>query len=370
MAASESPEERRQVAAAYAAGVRALAAKSGTTLTPAETRGIRGPVEVASQADELLPASRALTGAATVGLAAADPLERAAAEVQLLAGAALDLIVAGQLAGAEAPETRGLAAAPADLVLLQTLVEAPEAYLVGAVAGRGIRGLGDAKDAFTDAVDTALTTIKGSVLATGGHAVEGLLLMDAALLKEALLVIGGELAQKIGADFTQLARRAVEFVIAANEKLIELMGMDAIAEAQRQLTTWLEQLRAGTLFPELVEDLYQTAAIRAEVAGQLAGFEGMEAVLVMGREEVAGLAGRFAAKVSVADKIISALALAKLVPPLLTPVGRLGVAAAYLGVIAYLVGSGYDHVDSDRLKLLDRVEGVRGIAKRLLEAKV
>jgi len=73
--------------------------------------------------------------------------------------------------------------------------------------------------------------------------------------------------------------------------------------------------------------------------------------------------------VSVADKIISALALAKLVPPLLTPVGRLGVAAAYLGVIAYLVGSGFDHVDSDRLKLLDRVEGVRGVAKRLLVAQ-
>lgn len=358
------------MAAAYAAGVRGLLTPHYGGLAPAETREIRGPAEVASQAGDLLPASRALKAAATAGLTAADPLEQAAAEVQLLAGAALDLIVAAQLAGSEAAATRELAAAPAfplaEIVELQTLIEAPEAYLVGAVAGRGVRGLGDAKEAFAESVDAALTAIKGSVLATGGHAVEGLLLMDAALLKEALLVIGGELAQKIGADFTQLARRVVEFVIAANEKLIELMGIDAMAEAQRQLAAWLEQLRAGTLFPELIENLYQTAAVRAEVAGWLAGFQGMEAVLVMGREEVAGLAGRFAAKVSVADKIVSALALAKLAPPLLTPVGRLGIAAAYLGVIAYLVGSGFDHVDSDRLKLLDRVEGVRGVAKRLL----
>ena len=35
-------------------------------------------------------------------------------------------------------------------------------------------------------------------------------------------------------------------------------------------------------------------------------------------------------------------------------------------LLAYLVGAGYDHVDSDRIKLLDRVEGVRGVSKRLL----
>jgi len=180
-----SQYERRQLAAEYAAGVQML-------LAPPATRGV---TERGAPVEALLPASRALHEAAAAGLTGgATALDRAAAEVQLLAGAALDLVVASHLAGGEVVATRGAAAAAADIAELQALIEAPEAYLVGAVAGRGVRTIGDARTVMTEAVHTALSGIRSDVLTTGGHVVQGLLLLDAALLKEALRVVGGDLA--------------------------------------------------------------------------------------------------------------------------------------------------------------------------------
>ncbi len=359
MANTGSQQERRQLAAAYAAGVQAL-------LTPAETRGV-GIGEFAAPADTLLPASRTLCEAAEAGLTGgATALDRAAAEVQLLAGAALDLVVASHLAGGEAPATRGLAAAPADIAELQALIEAPEAYLAGAVAGRGVRAVGDARSAMTAAVHTALTGIRSDVLTTGGHVVQGLLLLDAALLKEALRIVGGDLAAKLGVDLVGISRRVIDFVIAANEKILALLGIDALDEAHTQLAAWLADLHAGTLFPDLVDKLYGTPAIETEIADWIADYSAGEAALIMGHDEVTLLASRFAAKDNVVDKIATGLAIVKLTPPALTPVGRLAIGVVYLGLLAYLVGAGYDHVDSDRIKLLDWVEGVRGISQRLL----
>jgi hypothetical protein len=360
MATILTSEERRRLAASYAADVQALVA-------PPATRDLRAAAKPSKRPDALLKKSKALKTAAEATLtSSADPAERAAAEVQLLAGAAFDLVAASQLGGVEAPPTRGLAAQPVDLAALQALIAAPEAYLAGGVATRGLRATGPGKTQLTQAVQASLTGISAGVVATGGHAVEGLLLLDAALLREALAVVGAELATRIGVDLKGLSKRVVEFVIAANEKIIAMLGIDALEEARKQLATWLGQLKAGTLFPQLADSILQTQAITAEVGDRIGAYTGPEATLLMAADETTKLAGRFAAKMAVADKILAALAVAKLAPPLLTPVGRLVTAAAYLGLLAYVVGSGYDHADSDQIKLLDWTEGVRGIARRLL----
>jgi hypothetical protein len=361
MANGGTPQERRALGAAYASGVQLLLAPS------ISTRGVAAAPRPSRRADRLLTKSKALKNAAAESLVSSpDPAERAAAEVQLLAGAALDLAVASQLAGAGLPAPRGFGAGPGGLAELQALVAAPEAYLAGAVAGRGVRSLEAARSDLAAAVARALADIRADIVTTGGHVVEGLFLMDAALLREALGVVGGQLADKLGLDVKGLSRRVVEFVLAANDKIIAMLGVSALAEAQKQLKAWLEQLQAGDLFPELTDRVLQIGAIQAEVDGWLAAYSGDEAALLLGRDEVTALAGRFSAKADVADRLVSALALAKLAPPLLTPAGRLAVAAAYLGLLAYVIGSGYDHVDSDRIKLLDWTEGVRGVAKRLL----
>lgn len=375
MSDTPSPAQRRQLAAAYADSVVAA-------LSPIATRGLAETLTF-KPAPDLLPASRSLAAAAEAGLAAADPLDVAAAEVQLLAGAALDLALASHLTGPALPQVRGYAAELAvggpgllapDLAELQAIIAAPEAYLVGGTAGRGLRALPMRRTralsapaaGLADAVHAALTGIRADVVTAGGHTVEGLLLLDAALLREAIGVVGGDLGARLGLDVAGLGARAIGFVLAANDKILALVGLDALSEARKLLDRWLAQLREGTLFPNLIGRILRTAAIEAEIKGWLAAYDGSEAGLLLAQGEITQLAGRFAAKMRLADKVAAGLALVKVVPPLMTPAGRIAVAAVYLGLLAYIVGSGYDHVDSDRIKLLDRVEGVRGISRRVL----
>ncbi len=364
--------ERRQLAAAYAAAV-------GAAMSSASTRELAAE---AAAPDELLALSAGLTRAAQAELGAADGLAVAAAEVQLLAGAALDLLMTGTLAEPPPPALRGygaeltpaLAGPAADLAQLQAVIAAPEAYLVGSLAGRnlagvavrGTRDLASAAAELEVAVHATLASIRGDVITTGTHIVEGLLLLDAALLREALTAVGGDLAGRLGVDLAGIGAQALRFVLAANEKLLALLGLDALQEARKLLQAWIEQLRQGTLFPKLADRILRTRATEAEVRRWLAAYQGPEDALWAARDTVNQLAGHFAAKARLADKVTAGLAVAKVLPPLLTPAGRLAVAAAYLALLAYLIGSGYDHVDSDRIRLLDRVEGVRGVSRRLL----
>lgn len=361
MTDAELQEERRQLAVDYASGVAAF-------LSPAEVRSVSTAGELQSRVEGLLPASQELGRAAAAGLkAAADPLDRAAAEVQLLAGAALDLAVASQLAGTAGP-TRAVAAPLLDLAALQALIAAPEAYLVGAAAARSARAVGDPVHTLTDAVHNSLAAITGDVVDSGSHVIEGVLLLDAALLKEAVQAVGTEIGHRLGIDLSGLTGRVLAFILSANSKVLSLAGLDTLDEGRKQLSLWLTQLRGGTLFPDLVRRLYQTQAIESEIDGWITAFHGDQAILLAGRDQVTQLAGQFGAKADIVTKITQGLSLVKLAPPLATPVGRLLVAATYLGLMIFILGSGYDHVDSDRLKLLDRVEGVRGISKRLLAA--
>ncbi|MGQ9490047.1 MAG: hypothetical protein ACUVR4_01865 [Anaerolineae bacterium] len=363
--------ERRQLAAAYAASVIAAV---NTAASRARAEGAGAP--------DLLSLSTGLGLAAEAGLQAADPLAVAAAEVQLLAAAALDLRMASESAqpppsairGYGAELTVALAGPAYDLAELETIIAAPEAYLTGSVAGRSLEGfatrrtrdLPSAAVELEAAVHAALASIRGDVVTTGTHIVEGLLLLDAALLREALATVGSDLAGRLGLDLASLGAHALRFVLMANEKLLALLGLDALQEARKLLADWIEQLRQGTLFPRLADRILRTRATEAEVRRWVAAYQGPEPALWTARAAVDQLAGHFAAKARLADKVVTGLAVAKVLPPLLTPAGRLAVAAAYLALLAYLVGSGYDHVDSDRVKLLDRVEGVRGVSRRLL----
>ncbi len=369
---SQEALERRRLAAAYAEGVIARVSAPPT----------RELAAASAAPDDLYPLSVDLGRAAAGGLQAADPLTVAAAEVQLLAAAALDLRLAGGLAEPPPPAVRGYGAelTPAltgmayDLAELQAIIAAPEAYLAGSVAGRNLagvtlRGTRDLPSAAAElevAVHAALAGIRGDVVATGAHIVEGLLLLDAAVLREALTAVGGDLAGRLGLDLAGISAQVLRFVLAANDKLLALLGPEVLEEARKLLDAWIEQLRQGTLFPRLADRILRTRTVEAEVRRWAAAYQGPEDGLWAARDAVNRLAGRFAAKARLADKVVAGLAVAKVLPPLLTPAGRLAVAAAYLALLAYLIGSGYDHVDSDRIKLLDRVEGVRGISKRLL----
>jgi hypothetical protein len=346
------------------------------------TRGhlAAGPPLMESRAGrELLPASRTFRIAAEAGLNADNPLEVAAAEVQLLGGAALDLLAAARLAGL-APSTMAAAArniAPLHdgFGELRMIIQAPEAYLLGGVAGRAsvalqpgpaTRALEGPAAVLSDAVHAALADIRHNVVVTSGHILQGALLLDAAVVREALDLVGEDILKRVGLSAVGASASVVELVLSATEKIGAVLGRDALPEARRQLSWWLSQLRDGALLPALADRVLRTKAVEDEIKRWLAAYAGAEDPLFAGREEINALAGRFAVKARLAARIAAGLALVKIIPVFMSPPGRIATAAGYLGLLAFVVGSGHDHIDSGHFKLLDRVEGVRAVCRRVL----
>jgi len=340
------------------------------------TRGVRppSPQEVTERSEKLLARSADVTQAWAEKLKADDVLARQVAEIRLLAACTADLEIADDLVNLErgVPRltSRGRYGTGVSRDLLKLLTMSDEEVIKQALTPKRRRGVarvaGPPADRLKEAVDTALDHMREGTADTGQRAIEGLVLMDAALLLEAARLVSADVAEMLGEGFSRLMQAAARYVLAAYEKISLLLGAERMAEIREQVMAWIEQLKEGELFPVLVEKLFQTETLKEEVASWLAASTAPVTKLGEARAAIEQLDAAFTSKMELADKIISSLALVKLLPPAMTPVGRLVIAAAYLGVVGYVVFTGYDHVDSDRWRLIDRVSGVRQVALEAL----
>jgi len=327
---------------------------------------------VAERSAKLLAHSAEVTQAWAEKLKSDDVLARQVAEIRLLAACTADLEIADDLVnldrGAPRLTSRGRYGAGVSRDLLKLLSMSDEEVVKEALTPkrRRVRAAGPPADRLRQAVDTALDHMREGTADTGQRAIEGLVLMDAALLLEAARLASAELGELLGEGFSRLMRAAARYVLAAYEKVTLLLGPERMAEIREQILAWIEELKRGELFPVLVEKLFQTETLKEEVAGWLAASTASAAKLAQARAAIEQLDTAFTSKVELADKIISSLALVKLLPPAMTPVGRLVIAASYLGMVGYVVFTGYDHVDSDQWRLIDRVSGVRQVAQKAL----
>jgi len=340
------------------------------------TRGVRPPssAEVAARSEALLTRSADVTQAWAEKLESDDVLARQVAEIRLLAACTADLALADDLVnldrGTPRLTSRGRHGPSVSQDLLRLLTMSDEDVVKQALTPRRVRRVtraaGPAADRLKETVDTTLDHLLEGTADSGQRAIEGLMLMDAALLLEAVRLVGGDIAERLGEGFSRLMQSAVRYVLAAYDKVALLLGAEKMTEIRERILAWIEDLKEGELFPDLVEKLFQTEALKEEVAGWLAASSAADATLGETRATVEQLDAAFASKMELADKIIASLALVKLLPPAMTPVGRLVIAAIYLGLVGYVVFTGYDHVDSDRYRLIDRVSGVRQVAQEAL----
>jgi len=258
------------------------------------------------------------------------------------------------------------------------MIEAPQAYLVGAAAVQAAprrvrprtRALSGPATELPPAVHAALEAINDNAVTAGSAIVQGMFLIDFSTLRTALGMVGSDLTKELAADLVRVGSRALDFILIANEKILALTGLNALAEAQKAaqkaLGGWLDQLQSGAVFAKVAGRVLGTRAIETEVGNWLTAYQGSDDALNAARDQIGQLAGQYAAKARVVQKVNSGLSLVKLAPPVRTPVGSAALAVVYLGLLAYTLGSAYDHVDSDRIGLLDRVEGVRGVMQRAL----
>jgi hypothetical protein len=128
----------------------------------------------------------------------------------------------------------------------------------------------------------------------------------------------------------------------------------------------------------IVSFLYAPDTVRSDVDGWLGKTSADSPKLNQTAETVQGLAGKYESKTDGVKNALRLIGLAKNVPiPVVkTPQVQAVIAAVVLGLLAYTLYSGYDHVDSGQITFMnrfgipipDRVEGVRETAQKALGA--
>ena len=371
----------RQAASAYADGARAFFAPGPKA---AAERAGAGPVpvsELAGRAERLAPLSAELTGAASAELAAEDPAVRLQASICLLAKALTDLEVsnalfraaeegeAGPQGGRRLEEAeRGAAVTrPADLdnTLQLLLGEEPERAERGSDLPTTVEA---ARTQLAGNAKTTLMLIRDRAATTGWETLGGVAGIGVGKLAQAAGLVGMDIAEALGqaANLTRLYGLVRDFLGQAIASIKSLLGPVAAQAAGDEVVGWIKGAATGKKFALLVEKLYQTEPTAAALAKLAKDSPADLQKLVVAIQGVDALEAAYRKQIGLVGKILKVCKYVKLVPAVALPQGQLVLAAVYILVGGYVVLAGGDYVDAQRLKLIDRVPGVR----RVLEASL
>lgn len=383
-----------QAASAFTLAVRTLFAPvKGTEPLPPATRGAAPPADViAERAERLVVAAEALEQATVPLLEAADPTVRTGAEYKLLTQAVVEAELARELftlsgevkGGGSTPaaSTRAVGlAAPLDDLLraleapfeapLEAVRRAPGPLLPPEVARAQLR---------QHALE-ALDFIARRAVKVGNRCLQALLAVDAATLRRGAALLGEEavalldkVLEGLGGIARRLAAAAARLLIRAYHAVLTLLGRETEQEARRQVEKWVESLKQEAaeedgegVFARFVERLFGLETIKRDVEAWIQASTADAAILVQADGLVTALAEGYRAKTEQVERLLSALALVRLVPPARSPQVQVVLTAITAGLLAYTLYAGYDHVDSDRLPLVpDRVQGVWETVRHML----
>jgi hypothetical protein len=331
--------------------------------------------DLSGRAQAVIDRSETLGQVTALGTTSPDSSVRELAGLQLLAAAASDLGVAGDLAqmasgdlGAQPPE-RG-AILPAAISELRAILTAPPEM--------GMRGLLEkelgiersarpleamaARQALREAVEGALEDIMDDAASVGRVTLLGLLEVPAPPMKVAASVAVHALVTELGDEVSTVLRKAAGMLVCATDKVLKALGRQA-TPAREDAVVWISMLEGTTLFGLLLDRLYESKRIRQEVAHEIgdapASLEA--ATFNKASQQVARLAAGYAKQKSAITWVARGLAAARLWALGIEPWGPLALTAAYLAVIGYTVYLGGDYVDWYRVLGSGRLGLVRGV---------
>jgi hypothetical protein len=184
-------------------------------------------------------------------------------------------------------------------------------------------------------------------------------------LAQAAGVVSIGIAQALGQaeKVTRLLTAFRTFLKQVYDSLLALLGQQLAQTAAKQVLQWVDDLQKGELFAEVLEKLYETKvtgeALKLFVSESQAALPQFVAAI----EKVDGLNASYLQQLDLAEKLLRGVQLVGGVPAAVLPQGRLLLSAAYIALGAYVVLAGADYVDAQRLKLLDRVPGVRQVVE-------
>ncbi|MGB8648217.1 MAG: hypothetical protein WCF84_23470 [Anaerolineae bacterium] len=394
-------QQYQQTLSDYAGQLRGLFTQAkGAVSVPATMRGMGGlaPDVLAARARQLVASSQKVGEMTASLLNAPEANPREAAELKLLAQATAQVEVAQALLETADEQTRGVPKSPVrggigtamvqqSLNDLATVLEAPVQAGVKS-ATRTMRGLLDkpkdlpaARAALQTEVNSAVDFITRQAAKVGGEVLRDLLLLDASLVMEGVALVSKDAAQSLdqliagaGKVAMDLASSAVQLLLQAYNWVLALIGQDTETAARKQVGDWVDKLRSQSQtgdsagpFAQLVDMLYVPKLVKDDVAKWLPGYTAEVDKVNQAADTVKGLADKYKVKTEQVEKLSKAVALVRKLPALASPQGQALAAAVNLGLIGYVLYTGYDHVDSGnvvffnrfKVNIPSRVNGVR-----------
>ena len=337
--------------------------------------------------------------------------EQEAAEFKLLGQAGAQLRVANELlaqaAAASQAAEAGKIASPdqfraADsanlIVAVDSLARSIAQPLVLAVPSGEARG----EDELPEDQDSArvflaresaasLRAISRQASKVGGEAAQTLLAFNPETLKLGASILGKdvvawleETVQSLMVVVRKIISTALELIAQAYDWVVRMLGKDLEAQAKEKVTAWLEELMQSTagkdgktLVEELVTRLYSIDVIQKDVLAWTQATQADLSALHQATRSVQQLSQKYLQKSNQVSHFLQGIGLVRVVPlPFLKlPQAQAVIAGLVTALLAYLLFTGYDHVDSGRITFFnkfgvnipDRVAGVHKTLETALQ---
>lgn len=371
-------------ARAYADGIRTLFGPSGPSMKGQggrDRRGgergvVQGPTsyeDLAKKAEKLSSVSDDFTRVIASQLADTDPAVSMEGSTRMLAKALTDLDVSAQLLQAAEDEknkerfdksrgaersTKGFGASEE---YLKILLGEDKAVRRKTERRGGPSNIAQARSLLFTSIEDTLSLISDRANKTAQSAVGGLVGLGAGELAQAAGALGMNIAGILGQAerVSRLYDLFRSFVSKVYDALVALVGESLMQKAGQKVVEWLNELKGGKYFTEILEALYQTKPTQEELKKFVGDSQAALEKFTSAIQGVDGLSDGYGNQVKLAEKLLKGLKFIGGLSEAVLPQAKLIFGAAYIALGGYVVLAGADYVDSPRIKWLDRVSGVR-----------
>jgi hypothetical protein len=343
---------------------------------------VMSPSAVAAQARQMLPMSAQLIQAGAEKLSDSHPQERIEVQLQLLAKALTDLAISQQLLDCADDEKLGImpqvagtsrSASMFDVntylrVLVNGMPSRPRAKAMG--IDRNAEFVNElastaqaARFALGESIGAALDNVLLQTAAQGQAAFRGLLSIGVFQLGKATAIVGNDIAKVLGlgAEVSELYKLVNEYVGKAYETIVTLLGRELSGLAVERAMDFFGALKDGALLGDLLERLFETQRTRADLRKLIEESDSEPQSYNRMTAELETLLEHFKSIMDFVEKVLTGLKFVGMIPAAAMPQAQLVMSATHAVMFAFIVLTGADFADSPRVKMLNRVPGVRDL---------
>ncbi|HYN26482.1 MAG TPA: hypothetical protein VES69_15780, partial [Pyrinomonadaceae bacterium] len=126
---------------------------------------------------------------------------------------------------------------------------------------------------------------------------------------------------------------------------------------------WIGEVKEAKFFGNLLEKMYQTKQTQEALLPMVKESNADQQKFLIAIEELEKLSQECSRQTALVDKLLKGIKYLGAAPVAVLPYGGLLMAAIYVAICGYVVLNGADYVDADKIKLLNRVPGVRQVVE-------